>query len=206
MDKQMQGQSKLINRLIELSASRIQFTTPEILQNTFERPTRASCIYAVLFEDCFKNLRIRQILVDQLLALWNTWEQEGFRANHLIAWKNFSYEERQIVDRIWNYIGEKAEKQYRIDSLIDKQRRDMEQKIETIERITKCLEIYCQHASDKNSYLDILAEMGTKLRSDSVRSIVIPEKIQTLILSVDRLVVLEKLNAWRRFLADYHQG
>ncbi|CAF4025168.1 unnamed protein product, partial [Rotaria sp. Silwood1] len=50
-------------------------------------------------------------------------------------WKKFSNEERQIVYRIWNYIGETAKKQYQIDALIDRQRREMDEKIQIKERI-----------------------------------------------------------------------
>ncbi|CAF3343766.1 unnamed protein product [Rotaria socialis] len=202
MDKQCHSQSQLVSSLIQLAANKIQITIDEILRDTFERPVRTSCIYAVLFEDCFKNLTLRQIVIDQLLALWNAWEEEGFRANQLLAWKKFSQEERLIVQRIWNFIGEKAEKQSRIDELIDKHRRDMEQKIQIKEKITKCLEIYCRNACDKQLYLDVLSEMETKLKSDIVRSIMIPDEIKLLMPLVDRFAALEKLNAWRTFLEE----
>ncbi|CAF3395094.1 unnamed protein product [Rotaria sp. Silwood1] len=202
IDKQIQGKSKLINDLIQLTANKIQFNVDEILRDTFERPTRTTCIYAILFEDCFKSSRLRQIIIDQLLALWNTWEEKGFRASQILGWKKFSNEERQIVYRIWNYIGETAKKQYQIDALIDRQRREMDEKIQIKERITKCLDTYCQNAFDKQLYLELLSEMETKLQSDIVRSITIPNQIKLFLPLVDRLTSLEKLNAWETFLAQ----
>ena len=202
INKQIQGKSQLIDDLIQLIANRIQFNIDEILRDTFDHPTRTTCIYAVLFEDCFKSSILRQIIIDQLLALWNTWEDEGFRANQIRNWKKFSDEERQIVQRIWNYVGEKAEKQYQIDSLIDKQRREMDEKIQIKEKITKCLEIYCQNACDKQLYLDLFLEMETQLKSEIVRSIKIPDEIQILLPLAYRLNPLEKLYAWKTFLAE----
>jgi hypothetical protein len=194
--------SQLIDDLIQLATNKIQFNIDEILRDTFERPTSTTCIYAILFEDCFKSSTLRQIIIDQLLALWNTWEDEGFRANQIRSWKKFSDEERLIVQRIWNYVGEKAEKQYQIDSLIDKHRREMDEKIQIKEKITKCLEIYCQNACDKQLYLDLFLEMETQLKSEIVRSIRIPDEIRILQPLADRLNPLEKLYAWKTFLAE----
>ncbi|CAF0809248.1 unnamed protein product [Rotaria sordida] len=202
IDKQIQGKSKLVNDLIQLTTNKIQFNIDEILRDTFERPTRTTCIYAILFEDCFKTLTLRQIIIDQLLALWNIWEEKGFRASQILGWKKFSNEERQIVYRIWNYIGETAEKQYKIDALIDRHRHEMDEKIQIKEIITKCLEIYCQNACDKQLYFDLLSDMETKLKSEIVRSITIPDQIRLLLPLVDRLNSLEKLNAWKKFLAE----
>ncbi|CAF2385070.1 unnamed protein product [Rotaria sp. Silwood2] len=202
IDKQNQGKSKLINNLIQLTANKIQFDVDEISQETFERPTRTTCVYAILFEDCFKTSTLRQTIIYQLRELWNVWEKEGFRANQILGWKNFSDEERQIVYRIWNYIGETAGKQDKINTLIDRQQWEMDEKIQVKERITQCLEIYCQNAYDKQIYLDLLSDMETKLKSEIVRSIQIPDQIKSILPLVNRLNPLEKLNVWKTFLAQ----
>jgi hypothetical protein len=202
IDKQVQGKSQLVSDLIQLTANKIQFNTNEILRDTFERPARTTCIYAILFEDCFKSSTLRQMIIDQLLTLWNSWEEKGFRANQIVGWKRFSPEERQIVHRIWNYVGEKAKKQYQIDALIDKQRREMDEKIQVKERITKCLDLYCQNACDKQFYIDLLSDMEVQLTSGIVRAIKIPNEIEILLPLADRLNPLEKLHAWKSFLAE----
>ncbi|CAF1549778.1 unnamed protein product, partial [Adineta ricciae] len=202
---QVKGQSALINELIQLTSRQIKFEVNEILRDTFERPTRTACVYAVLFDNCFENTTLRQMIIDQLLALWNSWEEEGFRANQLQNWKKFTNEERQIVKRIWDYVGEKAEKQYQIDSLIDRQGREMEEKIQIKEKIIKCLEIYCEHACDKEIFFNLLAEIDDQLRSRVVRSIRISEEIQTLVPLAERLNPLEKLHAWQTFLAKHQK-
>jgi hypothetical protein len=206
IDKQMKGQSQLISDLIQLTANKIQFNNDEIIRDAFEQPSRRTCIYVFLFEVNFKTPTTRQAIVDQLLALWNSWEKEGFRANHILSWKRFSDDERQIVERIWNYVGETAHKQYQIDVLIDKQGREMEEKVVIKEKITKCLEMYCPNLHDKQFYFDLLSEMETQLKSEIVRSIRIPEKIKILLPLADRLNPLEKLHAWRTFLADHQRS
>jgi len=202
IDKQIQGQSQLINELIQLTGNKIQFHTEEILRDTFEKPTRVTCIYAILFEDCFKTSTLRQTVIDHLLVIWNIWEERGFRANEILGWKNFSTDERQIIHRIWDFVSEIAEKQYQIDILIAKQEREMDEKIEIKEKITKCLEIYCRNACDKQLYLDCLSQMDAQLQSGIVRSIIIPNEIKILLPLADRLNPLEKLHSWTNFLAE----
>jgi len=78
----------------------------------------------------------------------------------------------------------------------------MDEKIQIKETITKCLEIYCQNACDKQLYLDLFLEMETQLKSEIVRSIKIPNEIRILQPLADRLNPLEKLYAWKTFLAE----
>lgn len=202
IDKQIHGASQLINELIHLTSNKIQINNDEILRDTFEKPTRTTCVYAILFEDCFKTSTLRQTIVDQLLAIWSSWEERGFRANQITGWKNFSPDERQIVHRIWEYVGEKAKKQYQIDTLIAKQQREMDEKIVIKEKFTKCLEIYCRNACDKEKYLECLSEIDTQLKSGIVHSITIPKSIEILLPRADRLNPLEKLHVWKTFLAE----
>ena len=129
-------------------------------------------------------------------------EEKGFRTNHIVGWKKFNNEQRQIVLRIWEYVGEKAKKQYQIDTLIAKQQLEMEEKIQIKEKITKCLEIYCQNACDKQKYLKYLADMDKELEDGIVRSIVIPDAIRVFLPLADRLNPLEKLHAWKTYLAE----
>ena len=200
--RQTRGESVLIRDLIALTTDRMHFTASEILRDTFEHPTQTSCIYMVLFEECFNNSKLRQILVDQLLTLWATWEQDGFLATQIMGWKGFNPQQRETVQRIWNYMSEIAKKQFQIDHLIDNQQREMEEKIRVKEQITKCLENSCQHACDKRVYLDLLSEMEVQLRSKIVRSIQIPKKIEELLPLALRLNPLEKLHAWKIFLGQ----
>lgn len=200
--KQIQGENLLINELIQLTTDEIKFTTEEILRDTFEKPTSTTCIYAILFEDCFKNSSLRQKIIDQLLTIWNSWEQSGFLANQIMVWKNISNDQRQIIYRIWNYISEIAGKQYQIDKLIAKQELEMDEKIQIKEKITKCLDIYCQNACDKDLYLQLLLEIDKQLKSGIVRSITIPEEIQILLPLANELNPLEKLRSWKTYLIE----
>ncbi len=141
-----------------------------------------------------------------MLAIWNTWEERGLRANQIVGWKKFNHDQRQIVHRIWEYVGEKAKKQYQIDTLIAKQQLEMEEKIQIKEKITKCLEIYCRNACDKQKYLQCLADMDKQLEDGIVRSIVIPDSIRILLPLADRLNPLEKLHAWKTYLEENRQS
>jgi hypothetical protein len=78
----------------------------------------------------------------------------------------------------------------------------MDEKIQIKETITKCLEIYCQNACDKQLYLECLDEMNTQLKSGIIRSIIIPQEISILLPLANRLNPLEKLHAWKTFLAE----
>jgi len=199
----MQGQNQLLNELLQLTSNKIQCNTEEILQDTFQKPVRTTYIYAILFENCFKDSPLRQTITNELLLIWNSWEQAGFRANQIVAWKNFTNDEHQIVHRIWdNYLSEITKKQYRIDKLIDKQEREMDEKIQVKEKITKCLDIYCRNACDKDLYLECLSEMDTQLKSGIIRSILIPDEIKILLPLANRLNPLEKLYAWKTYLAE----
>ena len=204
-NKQTDGKSEIINRLIQLIANKIQFTNDEILRDTFEKPSRTSIIYVILFDQAFQESKLHQKVVDQLLAIWNTWEERGLRANEIIGWKKFNPDQRQIIQRVWDYVGEKAKKQYQIDRLIAQQQSEMEEKIRIKEKITKCLEIYCRDACDKQTYVTCLADMDKQLESGVVRLIVIPEAIQILLPLADRLNPLEKLYSWKTFLQAHGQ-
>lgn len=201
-NKQTGGKSAIINRLIQLFANRIQFTPEEILRDTFEKPSRTSIIYVILFDPAFQGSQLHQKVVDQLLAIWNTWEQRGLRANEIVGWKKFTPDQRQIIQRVWDYVGGKAQKQYQIDHLIAQQQSEMEEKIRIKEKLTKCLEIYCRDACDKQTYLTCLADMDKQLESGVVRLIVIPEAIEILLPLADRLNPLEKLYSWKTFLRE----
>jgi len=205
INKQTQGQSQLINQLIQLVASKIQLNTDEILRDTFEKPTRTTIVYAILFEDCFQSSILRQTTIDQLLAIWNTWEEKGLRANQIVGWKKFNNDQRQIVQRIWEYVSEKAKGQFQIDELIAQQQLEMEEKIQIKEKITKCLEIYCRNACDKQKYLNCLADMDKQLEDGILRSIVIQDEIRMLLPRAERLNPLEKLYAWKTYLAENRQ-
>ena len=206
INKQTGEKSELINRLIQLIAKKIQFTSEEILRDTFEKPSRNSIVYVILFDAAFQTSPLHCTLVDQLLAIWNTWEERGLRAHEIVGWKKFSASQRQIIQQIWNYVGDKAEKQYQIDTLIEQQQLEMEEKIRIKETITKCLEIYCFNACDKQKYFDCLTAMDQQLESGVVRSIVIPEAIQILLPLADRLNPLEKLYSWKTFLREHRRN
>ena len=81
LHRQTRGENPLINDLIRLSSEKIQLTGFEILHDTFDQPTPRSFVYAVLFDPAFHESKLQKAIIDQLLAIWNSWEEQGFRAN-----------------------------------------------------------------------------------------------------------------------------
>ena len=203
---QLPREFPLVNELVQTATANWKFTQQEIIQDAFKRPSATSCVYAILFKSCFRNSTVRLILIDEFLALWNAWEENGLRASEILSWNRFSQAERQIVEMIWKLLSEIYQRQFDIRDLIEKQQEDMKKKIEIKESIVQCLENSCNTASDKDHHLQILFQMEQKLRSETVQSIQIPSEILALIPFATRLNAVAKLYAWKRFLIEYQKG
>ena len=194
--------SPLIDDLIEITCGKFQFNIEDILHDTFERPTRASSTYRILFDEDLSKLNLRTRIIESLKTIWQTWTKQGLLANQILKWTNLSQDEKDIVQRFWELLAKTTGSKYNITRLIAKQKRAMDKKICIKENITKCLEIYCSNARDQADYLKYLAQIDKGLNSDSVRLIEIPDTIHSLLPMAIRLNPLEKIYAWRTFLLN----
>ena len=203
LHRQTRGENQLINDLIRLSSEKIQLTGFEILHDTFDRPTPRTFVYTVLFDPAFEASKLRRTIIDQLLAMWDDWEEQGFRATQIARWKGFNAEERQTVQRIWNFIGEIAKRQFEIDALVNSQQHELDKKIQIKNQLNLCLDRYCQHAEDRKMYQTILDEIDAKLKSETLRFIKIPKELENLLPLAQLLNPLDRLYAWRIFFAEH---
>lgn len=193
IEKQVTGSNQIVNRLIEFHLDKIRFSTEGILELISESPSHTSCVYPILFKDYFKTSKFHQATIDWLFTILDTQEMRYFYIGLMIYLKRLSNDQSQIIGQIINkllsksYAAALAFKQEHIPKKI---------------KITTYSDIYCQNAYDKQTYLDRLVETDAQLKSGIRYSIEVPEGMTILLVLADLLNPLEKLFAWKRFLAE----
>jgi hypothetical protein len=208
LDKREKGKNDLVRALIYIATDNIEINDEEILQDTFHTPNRSSFIYSVLFEDCFHTSKVRKKVVDRLTIQLNTWEEQGLRANEICQWNNYGDDQREVARRIWNCICKDKEKQkpFDIDTLVHRQKTEMNDKMDLIDNVVSCLEAYCQDACDKISYDNYLKIAQEQLTEKVLRLVQIPPELHTLLPFAKLLNPLIGSNAWRTFLDKHNKS
>ena len=67
------------------------------------------------------------------------------------------------------------------------------------EKITTCLNEYCEQAMDKKDYEDLLADMQYQIEHSVVSEIRVPPELKAIVPSVDRLIPYSRSNVWSQY-------
>ena len=191
--------NELLARLFARCANEIRPDEDELLRQTFLEPARDTCTYVILFDDCFASLPIRQETLNRLNDIWFTWEKQQLTYEQLWRKKHYYPHQESCFNQIWDAVGKSSGRQYQIGALFDTAHKDMMKKTRTKEKITTCLNEYCDRANDKQKYLDLLVEMQRQIERSAVSQIQIPPELKQLVPLVERLIPFSQSNAWLRF-------
>ena len=202
LDKHRHGNNKRLRELISLASEIVQIPADDIRRDTFDQPNESSFTYSVLFDDWSQTLKLRQTTVEQLLTQLTTWEEKGLCVGEITKWKNYSHSEHQVACRIWKHICQIAGKELDLDGFIKLEEDHMHAKLRTKDEITACLTTYCADAQDQQTYFEHLEDMDKRFESQFVRSINVPEEIQTLIPQVARLNSFSECTVWLKFYEE----
>jgi len=198
--RKKQNGSMLVRDLIQVISDRIEVTKDSLIKETFYQPTKTTFTYVVLFENIFKNLVIREKIIQHLIPFWQEWEKDGFQVEETNTWNRLDTQQRQIVCDIWNVIGESVEKAIPFEQLIDKTRSRMKLIVTIKEDIRLCINNYCQETCDKELFYDRLQKIETQLNQDKVLSIQVPPEIERLKPFADRLNPVFPSLIWQKYL------
>ncbi|CAM4834359.1 unnamed protein product, partial [Rotaria magnacalcarata] len=199
IDVETKYQNAFLHELIEMTCEDIKIDDEEILQDLFYKPDNQSFTYNVLFHSSFKTIHIRQYIVDRLLTQSISWEDIGMRWDELLAWKNYTNQQRGVADKVWALIREVSSKQFEIDKLINTENDKMQKTLKIIEIIPSCLDIYCSNATDKQHYKDLLQNIANSFTDKIVRTVVIPNEIEQFVPIAKRLHPYSKSTVWHLF-------
>ncbi|CAF4612698.1 unnamed protein product, partial [Rotaria magnacalcarata] len=87
---------------------------------------------------------------------WTKWEQGTLLASDIRTWENFPKEQKAIFHEIWSLVAKETEKTVDIDLVFDVSCKALKAKLETNDKIITCLNTYCQEATDKQEYDDLV--------------------------------------------------
>ncbi|CAF5206478.1 unnamed protein product, partial [Rotaria magnacalcarata] len=143
IDVETKYQNAFLRELIEMACEDIKIDDEEILQDLFYKPDSQTFTCFVLFHSSFRTVHIRQYIIDRLLTQSISWEDIGMRWDELLAWRNYTNQQRVVANKVWALISEVSSKQFEIDKLINTENDKMQEKLKIIEIIPSCLDIYC---------------------------------------------------------------
>lgn len=200
IDRQGNGNNKLVKDLINLATSLINITSNETLSQTFSFPSRQNFVYSILFNQSFNSSQLYREVIDHLIRQWKQWTAQGIRGRNVLVWKNYSREQRAIVKDIWALVRKVGNERIQIEALFEANHRKMQEKIEMKDKIVACLETYCENAIDKDVYLEEVRQWYTRLEQEIIQMIQIPKMLQDLFLLATNLHPYVNVRCWRAFL------
>ena len=201
LDENENAQSMLVRDLIEVLFEKIEIKREDLIRNAFHEPTKSTCTYRILFTDLLKRSPLYIKTIEQLIPIWEEWERYGFCSTEIKIWAQLNDEQQRVACQIWNAIGGKTRGTIRFEELIDKTMERRKMIIRIIDNIKLCTENYCQEASDRSVYDDLLKSIKTQLEEEKVLSIAIPEKIEEIKPLAERLNTVFSSRVWQNY---YH--
>ncbi|CAF3297892.1 unnamed protein product [Rotaria sp. Silwood2] len=198
--KEQKRQNKLVENLIALAASMIEIKDIEIVNDTFNHPSRDTFIYAILFDESFNSLSIHETIINRLNQQWMKWDQGNILASDVRTWEKFSGEQKAIVHKIWSLVAQKTGQQDDIDLVFDVSRNALKRKLETNDKVITCLNTYCQEAIDKEKYDDIVKNWHERFELENINSIDIPSDLSNIVPLAEQLNPYATAIAWRTYL------
>ncbi|CAF4875353.1 unnamed protein product, partial [Rotaria socialis] len=79
----------------------IEVEDNELLNDTFNNPSRGTFVYLILFDKSLSSLSIHKTIVNRLSQQWTKWEQGTLLASDIRTWENFPKEQKAIFHEIW---------------------------------------------------------------------------------------------------------
>ncbi|CAF1653778.1 unnamed protein product, partial [Rotaria magnacalcarata] len=199
IDVETKYQNAFLRELIEMACEDIKIDDEEILQDLFYKPDSQTFTCFVLFHSSFRTVHIRQYIIDRLLTQSISWEDIGMRWDEVLAWRNYTNQQRVVANKVWALISEVSSKQFEIDKLINTENDKMQEKLKIIEIIPSCLDIYCSNAPDKQDYKDLLQNIANSFTEKIVRTVAIPNEIDQFVPIAKRLDPYSKSTVWHLF-------
>ncbi len=202
LDKKAQYQSMLVHDLIQAVCDEIEVTKDELMDDIFNKPTKLTFTYTVLFEDSFNNVRIRMKIIKQLTSIWEDWEKNSCKVAETQTWNRLKDKQRQIVCDIWTRTEQIAEKIICFEQFINEANRKVQTIIKIKKNIALCINYYCQDACDKNYYFNLLQKLDEEGYQKKVEDIQLPKELSKLKPFADHLTAAIESHAWRNFLEE----
>ena len=119
--------------------------------------------------------------------------------------KNYIPDQKFYFDKIWEAVGKHSEKQYQVAVLFETAQKDMMKKTRVKEKITTCLNEYCQQAIDKNYYENLLVTMQYQMERSVVSEISDPPELKAILPLVERLAPFSRSNVWLQYYTNQLQ-
>ena len=197
--RQRQISNHLLLRLIERSSKEIRPDDDELFHHSFTDPARDTCTYVILFDDCIAKLPIRDETLNRLQEIWLTWENQQLTYEQIWRKKHYSPDQEYCFNKIWEIVGKHIGKQYQIAVLFDAAHKDMMEKTKIKEKITTCLNDYCNQATDKQTYMDLLSALQDQIEQSWIKEIRISPELKQLIPFVEQLIPFSSVHAWQQY-------
>lgn len=190
----------LARDLIQLISDKGHVDDTELMNNAFYYPTKENSIYMILFEDYFGTLSIRMRIIKKLISKLINWSYNGFNNNEISRWSILCYAQREVANKIWDFIGKHTDQDICFGILIYDANKQFEAILAVQENTKSCILSYCQDAYDTHLYFDLFQNLEENLLERRLEDLKLPEELDKLRPFVDRLNPISKLSAWRKFL------
>jgi len=202
LDKQTAGKSLLIRDLISILSDQIEIPNDLLLQDTFFQPGKSTLIYRILFEEPFVNLPIHKKIIQRLIHFLADWDTEGFYVAEIQAWNTLHFDAHRIVLQIWRLIETNWKKTKHLEDMIAQANTRYNEIIRMKEKMSFCLDRYCENACDKEHYLDEIQHLQKQLAQQRINSIKIPGNWQIIKPYVEQLSTISKSHCWQQYLNE----
>jgi hypothetical protein len=191
--------NRLISNLITACAKLIRLNNEEIRYETFLHPSKRTCTYAVLFDQHLNDFNLFQGTLYQLHSLWDHWSQSGLRLDDIDVWKGHSSDEQIIFNKIWEKVRIHFKKEESVDTMFKRADLEFSEKTLIRQAIISILEIYCDKAIDYSLAKSSLRNMLQELYEKPIRSVEIPNCLQSIELIAIKLKPFSTLKVWLNY-------
>ncbi|CAF4502396.1 unnamed protein product, partial [Rotaria sp. Silwood2] len=135
-----------------------------------------------------------QIQLNKLL------KENHFSSYDVRKWQGFTMEQKTIIRHIWTPVIPATEPIHPLDGLFDDTHRKLKVKMEINDKVVTCLNAYCQQASDKEAYHQLVRLWHDRFDREIIQSIEIPPILKQIIPFADKLNKFANVRSWRAFL------
>ncbi|CAM2726707.1 unnamed protein product [Rotaria socialis] len=200
IDKLQNRKNKLVKALIASAASLIDISEEDVLNDAFYLASRETFTYAVLFDESLNSLPIHAQAIIHLKNKWKSWESTGIHAQEVSRWQSFTMEQTAIIHHIWTLVIPAKGSIHPLDGLFDATHRNMKAKMEMNDKVVTCIDAYCQQASDKDAYYELVRQWHDRFDREVVKSIEISPSLKRIVPFAEKFNQFANVRSWRAFL------